>query len=102
MGRLKQKIKLMEQKLAGKKAVIKAKSRQIMLCTRKVKGLTTSVTSKKNKIKTIETKMSAGEGALMGEIERNKKTIRQEKDQGVVIGNQLRKSRLTNKKTERT
>merc|ERR1711988_1388341 len=91
IARLKQKLKLTEQKLAAEKAVVKAKSREIMLCTRKVKGLSSSVASKKSRSKTIETKMSAGEGALMGEIERNKKTIRQEKDHGIVLGNSLRK-----------
>merc|ERR1712118_351179 len=70
--------------------------------TRKYRDSAKRVVSLKSRVKSIMSKMSAGEGALMGEIERNKKTIRAEKEQGVVIGNQLRKSRLTNKKTERT
>jgi len=100
--RLQAQLKLTRGKLSTAKQVIKGKNRQIMLLTRKTKGLSVRTASQKSKIKNIETKMSAGEGALMGEIERNKKTIRAEKEQGVVIGNQLRKSRLTNKKTERT
>jgi len=101
ISRLKAKLKMMSTELEGAKAMIKAKEREKTLCKSKLKHESGAHTSLKIKMKSLRTKMSAGEGALMGELERTKKTLGEEKDRVTVLGNDLRKCRLNIKKVDR-
>jgi hypothetical protein len=99
--RLKDKIKVMTTKLAGAQALIKSKTRKKKITDGKLKFKSTKLVEASQELKSLKTKMSAGEGALMGEIQRNKKTINREKDRGDVLGNKLAKGKLSHKKTIR-
>jgi len=81
--------------------MIKAKDREKSLCTQKQKHNSAALAETKSKLKSVMSKMSAGEGALMGEIEQNKKVIRSEKDRAVVMGNDISKQKFQIKKAER-
>jgi len=99
--RLKTKIKELQGQLSGAKAVIKSNKRTMLLCSRKKASQKAQITEMTNKLKTMKDHMGASEGALMGEIARNKKTIRAEKERSTVLGNSLAKRGLTLKKQER-
>jgi hypothetical protein len=79
---------------------IKAQEEKIKVQGEQLEEARKTITEKTNKIKMIMSKMSAGEGALMAEIESTKKAFNNEKDQNVLIGGQLSKCRLDHKKTD--
>merc|ERR1711959_805690 len=99
--RLKMEIRKLKAELGGTKTALRNKTRQAMLCSKKLAETQNTVTKKKSKIKTIKSPMSAGQGALMGEIERNKKRIHSEVERATVLGNSLGKKNLDYKKEVR-
>merc|ERR1711990_566365 len=79
---------------------IKAKDEKLKVGAEKQEETDKQLTEKISTIKMIKSKMSAGEGALMAEIESLKKAFNAEKDQNVLVGGQLSKCRMDHKKLE--
>merc|ERR1712070_464968 len=99
--RLKQQVAEMKSNLEQKAEALKAKEEELKVNNEKLKETQNKLLEKTNKVKMMVSKMSAGEGALMAEIEGLKKSFDGEKEQNVVVGNHLAKCRANHKETER-
>lgn len=87
-------------KLEVNQESLKAKEEELKVTTSKLHEATASIQEKDGKIKMIMSKMSAGEGALMAEIENLKKGLSNEQDQLAQVSNHLSKCRQETKKVE--
>jgi len=101
ISRLKDEMKALKTKMSGMADTITSQKRKIGLLTGQLKEKSNKLTECTQEGKATRTKMAAGEGALMGEIARNKKTILAEKDRWLKMGNQIAKNQITIKKSER-
>lgn len=101
VDRLTQQLKATQGSLETTQEALKEKEAELKTQGERLHQTKEELLAKNNKIKMIMSKMSAGEGALMSEIETLKKSLDEEKDQTLKISRDISVCRSKHKDTQK-